>query len=120
MRSVLSTATILLLAACATVPATDGRPARIGELVRVGLLTATPEKVTEDSRCAKGVQCVWAGRVVLSTRIGGAGWYETVPLTLGKPYTTHRQTITLVSVTPEKQAGKIGQGRYRFTFASGT
>jgi hypothetical protein len=119
MRIVFPASAIQLLSACATVPAAGGGPARIGESARVELLSATTEKVLEDSRCAKGVQCVWAGRVVLSTRISGAGWHETVPLTLGEPYTTHRTTITLVSVTPEKRAGEIAQKRYRFTFAGG-
>lgn len=114
---------VFTLAACATIPAPpvpDGGPVAIGESARVGTLVATPNQVTEDSRCPTDVQCVWAGRVILSTQIDGGGWFETVPLTLGQPHATHGATITLVSVTPAKRAGgTINPGDYRFTFAGG-
>lgn len=117
------------LAACATAsnapivdngpPAPAGSAVALGQPVTVGRLVATPRDVKEDSRCPAGVQCVWAGRVVLATRIDGAGWRETVPLTLGEAYATHGTSITLVSVKPQKGAGKPDAGEYRFTFAGG-
>lgn len=95
-------------------------PVALGQPVRVGSLLVTPQKVTEDSRCAVGVQCVWAGRVVLSARIDGGAWHETTPLILGTARATHGTAVTLVSVTPPKRAGsKIPERDYRFTFAGG-
>lgn len=104
----------LALGACATNatgPIVDGGPVRtdglatLGQPTRVGSLVATPMAVVEDSRCPMNARCVWAGRVVLETRIDGAGWRETVRLTLGEPYRTHGTGIALTSVTPEKMAG---------------
>jgi hypothetical protein len=121
----------LALAACATTrdapivengPALPGRSAvALGQPVQAGALVATPTDVTEDSRCPVEVQCVWAGRVVITARIDGAGWRETVPLTLGTADALHGTTITLISVTPAKKAGQaIAPADYRFTFAGGT
>ena len=120
----------LALAACATVrdapivengPASpEGTAAALDQPVQVGALVATPKELVEDSRCPSDVQCVWAGRVVLSTRIDGAGWRETVPLTLGEAYASHGTTITLASVTPPKKTtAAIEPGDYRFTFSGG-
>ena len=67
----------------------------------------TPQAVVEDSRCPINARCVWAGRLVLSTRIKGAGWRETVKLTLGQPYATHGAGLALVSAEPGKMAGWI-------------
>jgi len=76
--------------------------------------------VVEDSRCAYNVQCVWAGRVVVSTRIDGQGWSETVPLTLGEPYTVQGTTITVTQVLPDKIAERTPpRHEYRFIYDGG-
>ena len=79
--------------------------AALGQPTRVGALVLTPQAVVEDSRCPINVRCVWAGRLVLKTRIDGAGWRETVDLTLGQPYATHGKGLALVSAEPGKMAG---------------
>ena len=100
----------LALSACATVPVPaspirgDGF-ATFGQPTRVGPLVVTPQAVVEDSRCPINVRCVWAGRLVLKSRINGAGWRETVNLTLGETYTTHGAGLALVSAEPGKMAG---------------
>ena len=113
----------LALEGCATLaaqPAADGAPVPLDRPVRVGRLQVTPRQVAEDSRCPPAVQCVWAGRVVLRTRIEGAGWREDASLTLGQPHTVHGTTITLVGVEPQKRKGSaIPPGEYRFAFAGG-
>ena len=113
-----------LLGACASAPplfSADGTPVAIPEGVHVGRLVAVPQVLLEDSRCPMNVRCVWAGRVVLSTRIYGPDFDETVPLTLGEPYATHGTSLTLVSALPEKQAGEaIPAPTYRFGFDGGT
>lgn len=114
---------VVLLAACANGPppfSTEGSAVAIAEGVRVGKLAAVPQVLLEDSRCPANVQCIWAGRVVLSTRIYGPDFDETVPLTLGEPYATHGTTITLVSVLPAKTAGdEIPAPSYHFGFEGG-
>lgn len=112
----------LLLAGCASsrFAPLEGMPVAIGETVPVGTLAASPRSVVEDSRCPDNVQCVWAGRLVVSTRIDGEGWSETVPLTLGEPYSVQGRTITLVSGRPEKfSERKRPRNEYRFIFEGG-
>ena len=72
-----------MLGACASGPplfSTEGTPVPIPEGVHVGQLVAVPQALLEDSRCPMDARCVWAGRVVLSTRIYGPDFDETVPL----------------------------------------
>ncbi len=129
MKMALALVAALLLAGCATAP---GHPSAenappiahgqvaLGQPVQVGILVAKPTKVVEDSRCPMNARCVWAGRVVLSTRIEGAGWHETADLTLGEAYSTHGTSITLVSVSPDRMAGaETGPIGYRFGFEGG-
>ena len=103
-------AAALALGACATAPLA-GSPVRsdglatIGQSTRVGTLLVTPQAVVEDSRCPINARCVWAGRLILKSRINGAGWRETVNLTLGEPYATHGTGLALVSAEPGKMVG---------------
>lgn len=100
----------LALGACATKPI-SGSPVRndgfatMNQSTRVGALVVTPQALVEDSRCPINVRCVWAGRLVLKTRIDGAGWRETVDLTLGQAYSTHGSGLALISAEPGKMAG---------------
>ena len=109
MKQMFSIVAAACLTACATVPAaapvrTNGLAA-IGQSTRVGALVVTPQSLIEDSRCPINARCVWSGRLVLSTRIEGRGWRETVNLTLGQPYATHGAGLALVSAEPGKMAG---------------
>lgn len=113
-----------LLAACTMVPPPGSTPPQpqgyavpLGVSVQVGDLVVTPKKLVEDSRCPVNARCVWAGRVVVTTRIVGPGFSDTADLTMGEPYGTHGSMLALVSVRPEKLAGKESAARdYRFTF----
>ena len=114
MKHALIFAAALALSACATTSGTmpiidppirlDGL-ASFGQPTRVGALVVTPLVLVEDSRCPINARCVWAGRLVLKTRIDGAGWHETVDLTLGQPVSTHGAGLALVSAEPGKIAG---------------
>ena len=110
MKHIFSLAAALALSACATTPP-PGSPIRsdglatVGQPTRVGALVVTPQRVIEDSRCPINARCIWAGRLVLKTRIDGAGWRETVDLTLGQPYSTHGTGLALISGEPGKIAG---------------
>ena len=110
MKQIFTAAAVLALTSCATVPMrlapvrTDGM-ARIGQSTRVGALLVTPQAIVEDSRCPINARCVWAGRLVLATRIDGARWRENANLTLGQPYATHGNRLALISAEPGKLAG---------------
>jgi hypothetical protein len=66
-----------------------------------------PLALVEDSRCAINVQCVWAGRLVVSVEIDQRGGSETLGynMTLGQPVTVEGGRLTLVAAHPPKIAG---------------
>ncbi len=110
MKHVAVLAAALSFSACAAAPVTqllvrgDGF-ATLGQPTRIGALMVTPRALIEDSRCPINARCLWAGRLVLKTRIEGAGWRETVDLTLGQTHSTHGTGLALVSAEPGKMAG---------------
>lgn len=116
------------LSACAVIPDAPrpeiaplpaGTPVALGQAVTVGSVVAMPMAVVEDSRCPINARCVWAGRLVVTTRIDGAGWRETADLTLGEPWSTRGLTLALVSGEPGRLAGEgqdIPKDAYRFTY----
>ena len=114
----------LALAGCTVVPAPDSTPPQpagyavpLGQPVRVGDLVVTPTRLVEDSRCPMNARCIWAGRVVVKTRIAGDGWADTADLTLGEPYGTHGKVLALVSVRPEKTTDhEIQTDEFRFVY----
>ena len=110
MKLFLPLAAALTLSACATTtmaepPIRADGQARIGQSTRVGAMVVTPLSLVEDSRCPINARCVWAGRLILKSRIDGAGWRETANLTLGEAYATHGTRLALVSAEPGKMAG---------------
>ncbi len=118
------------LAACTTIPDAPivsngpavpaGTSVGIGKPVWTGRIVATPMEVHEDSRCPANAQCVWAGQVVVLTRIDGAGWRESVYLKPGEPHATHGSSLTLASVSPERMTDEvIRSADYRFTDVGG-
>ncbi len=123
MKTLIALPALALLAACATTPVpfkAEGSTVPIPQGVHVGKLVAVPQVLLEDSRCPMNARCIWAGRVVLSTRIYGPDFDETVPLVLGEPYALPGTSITLTSVIPEKVAGEeIPAPTYGFGFEGG-
>jgi hypothetical protein len=113
----------LLLAACLTVPPPVAGPtAGLGQYALVDGLRIRPIRVVEDSRCPVNVQCVWAGRLVVETEIGGRAPYQLRRLELGKPeaVAVAGGTLTLVAAEPARLAGaEIPREAYRFTFQRG-
>ena len=116
------------LGACATMsdgPIVDNGPAQpMGSYVALGQpvyvspdIVVTPTKLYEDSRCPSGVQCVWSGRVVVTTRIDGPGWRETVNLVSGEQLRVRDHDYLLIEVRPavRPQSG-ISESDYRFAF----
>jgi hypothetical protein len=109
---------------CVLVPPPESTPPRpagyavpFGQPVQVGDLVVTPKKLVEDSRCPINARCVWAGRVVVTTRIVGPNFSDTADLTLGEPYGTHGKLLALVSVRPEKTTqSELQDVDYRFVY----
>lgn len=124
MKAVLALAASALIGACTMVPPPNSTPPQpqgyavpFDVPVRVGDLVVTPKKLVEDSRCPMNARCVWAGRVVVTTRIVGPGFSDTADLTLGEPFGTNGKMLALVSVRPEKTTqAEIGPRDYRFAF----
>lgn len=116
----------LSLAACtiipdapnvASSPMAEGTPVALGQPVAVGEVVVTPIKVIEDSRCPINARCVWAGRLVIETRISGSGWRDTANISLGETFGTHGYVIALVSGEPGKTTqSEIPPGSYRFVY----
>ena len=110
MKAMIILAAALSLDACATAPIggsavrTDGL-ARLNEATRVGPLVITLQAVVEDTCCLINARCVWAGRLIVETRIDGAGWREAANLTLGERYRTHGTALAWVSGEPGTIAG---------------
>ncbi|HEY9553000.1 hypothetical protein [Allosphingosinicella sp.] len=87
----------------------------IGETTRVDGVPVTPLAVLEDSRCARDVACVWAGRVRIRIRIDADNGSREMEMELGEPT---QAGITLSAVRPERLSNApIEPGAYRFTFA---
>lgn len=103
--------------AAATAPAAEGSAVAIGQPVRADDLVLTPIAVAEDSRCAEGTQCIWAGRVVVTTQVDGPGWRETLDLTATESTAVRNHGVILATVTPERrQSVDIAPGDYRFVY----
>ena len=123
---------IALIAGCATVPddtvVENGAAAPMGTVVALGqpvrldpapqqIFVVTPMKLLEDSRCPINARCVWAGRVVVETRVDGAGWQETVAVEMGKDTTVRGERVTLSIVKPDRVAGEeLNLSDYRFGY----
>ncbi len=70
-------------------------------------------RIFDDSRCAEGITCIWAGTVKAEIEsVTGMGT-STEVIELGKTITVESETITLNSVSPyPKQGSSISQAAY--------
>jgi hypothetical protein len=76
-----------------------------------------PIAIVEESRCPHGVQCIQAGTVRVRAQLVSGLGTATEVFTLNTPITTEAETVTLVAVSPEPEAGKtIAPKDYRFIF----
>jgi len=76
-------------------------------------VTIIPKEVVEDSRCAKDVQCIQAGRVRVRAAAGGADQVFLV----GEPLAVGSARVTLIAVSPDKVSTvALKPSDYRFTF----
>jgi hypothetical protein len=80
-------------------------------------LTVTFVKVTGDSRCPKGVSCVWAGDATVTVSSGGTTTYDLhTGRASAQTVKISGHDVKLVGLTPQLQAGStITPGDYRAT-----
>ncbi len=100
-------------------PVSGQNTVKLGGKIMVGSITVTPYQVTEDSRCAVGVQCIQAGRVVVSARVLNANGAEQI-INIGSDKTVAYKgyLISLVKVTPEQVVGhRIQAQEYSLTIS---
>lgn len=127
MKAVLTVAFALSLAGCAAYPYGPPPPLPIpggetavatipiGGRASLNGIRIVPLRVVEDSRCPAGVQCVWAGRLVIEALIGDRGQPDQVrQLTLGQPVPLAGGTLILFAANPPKTNG--GPPASIFTF----
>ncbi len=78
--------------------------------------SVTPVALVEDSRCPTDVQCIQAGTVRVSVRVGGTNAKEQT-LTLLEPALIEGGRVTLLKVDPAPvSTSPIEKGTYHFTF----
>ena len=90
---------------------------KLGNPASALAVTVTPLVVIEDSRCAKSVQCVWAGTVRVRSLISYGTTTKEVIFDRGIAITIDDALITLTEVSPDKDTARtITPSEYRFTF----
>lgn len=90
---------------------------RIGEAAYVDGPSVTPLALLEDSRCAEGTQCVWAGRLRLRVRVDLGSGPREIEMTLGQPVQIADGQLDLLDALPHPVAGrKSAPLAYQFGF----
>jgi hypothetical protein len=88
----------------------DGSPTTLN-------VTVNPKEVVSDSRCAEGVQCIWAGTVEVRTILSTEVSHGEHVMKLGEPQRFGDYDVTLTAVTPQPKAGEaIPVSSYRFSY----
>jgi hypothetical protein len=112
----------LILLVCALCPSVSARAAnhvaRMGQTIRVEGPRVQPLAIVEDSRCAKEVQCIWAGQFLLRVRITLGTRQLIKVMTLGTAEQVADGALTLTRVLPDPSAKRrLRAADYRFTFS---
>lgn len=119
---------VLMLAACAASPQPSGpvhfdgeATGGLNQTLRLHDLSIRAMQVVEDSRCPTGVQCVWAGRVIVRTEIRGQGWSRVEDMELGRGIALEdARALRLSAVEPGRMQGaERASAAYRFTWSLG-
>jgi hypothetical protein len=117
MKKLIIAAGVLIIAAFAIENIMSKDTVGPSQAVTIEGVTITPLEVVEDSRCAEGVQCIWAGRLLLLANISKPSGKFNQTLELGKPVSIGTEEVTLVSASPDpKQGETIPFEKYGFEF----
>jgi hypothetical protein len=119
MKPAIALSVAALLAACAAIPPASIRegPVALRQTAYVDGPSVTPLEVIEDSRCPADVQCIWAGRVVVRTKIHLGSGDMIRDLVQGEPIGIADGALELTAITLAPRAGvELGAKDYRFTY----
>lgn len=101
-----------------TTPVDQKATLGINESVTVGITVIKVVGLKEDSRCATGLTCVWAGRVIVSVNVVDSTGSSLIDIQAGTVASTSALWITLDGVKPYPVAGqKISNDKYKFVFS---
>ncbi len=90
-----------------------------GETITYPDISVTLLRVTEDSRCAPDVTCVWAGTLKAEFQVVARGKTSTTMIELGKSVAINNLTLTIVSASPyPKSTKQIAPDEYRLTLSA--
>ncbi len=90
---------------------------KLGQTGTAQGVSLTPQKPVNDSRCAQGVTCIWAGTVSVEVRLKSPNGESVQTFTMGQAVTTETKSITLIDVSPYPVKDQtIDPADYRFTF----
>ncbi len=88
----------------------------VGETATFASSTITLLRVFDDSRCAEGVTCIWAGTVKAEIKNVAGGVASTTSVELGKTVVVGKESTTLTDVIPYPKKGvTISQKEYQVT-----
>ena len=91
--------------------------AKLNQTIVINTISITPLAVSQDSRCAVDVTCIWAGTVVLHARLSYGNEKLETDLTLGSPLQFSNHLVTLTEVTPARHSQQtITLIDYQFSF----
>ncbi len=89
----------------------------VGQTATFPDLTMTLVRVFDDSRCPKGVTCIWAGTIKAEVMVVSGLGTSTSVIEMGKTLTTEAEEIAFVSAEPYPQeGGSIDGEAYRLVF----
>lgn len=88
-------------AMCPTSQSNNQTSAWIGQRILNNGVYITPIRVTEDSRCPSGTECIWAGTLKLLTKLEVGQKTTEMELTLDTMTTFNNKRITLIDASPK-------------------
>ncbi len=98
--------------------AASGSALRVGEERKIGDVSITLNSITQDSRCASDVQCIWAGAVTVNVKLADALHSEVADISSNlSPHIFGGNKISIISVAPAPVSTKaILKSDYIITF----
>ncbi|MES3005558.1 MAG: IPT/TIG domain-containing protein [Patescibacteria group bacterium] len=90
----------------------------LNQIGTVSTLQITALKIVEDSRCPTNVTCIWAGRVVVQTKLKSGVNQATINLVNDEEFVLDGYKVKIIEVTPAKTSSGqiINNGQYRITY----
>lgn len=91
---------------------------QVKEIAKFKNISITLVAITEDSRCAAGVTCVWAGTLKAKLQVSSVSGTSSQIIELGKQLAVGSEILKLHTAVPYPKSGKtITEDEYRLTFS---